>query len=166
MSKNNKKYHCSGFTLIEMLVVVLIIGILAAVALPQYRKSVEKAKVAEALINISAIEGAMQRYILSNGYPSAKVKYKDITDIEFSGGEWEENDYGYKTKEFDYSWLICYSGGCVFEIYREPDDTYALTGSVRYEGASHTCITELTDMGRYICKYLESQGWDYRDGEL
>ena len=39
----NKK----GFTLLELLVVVLIIGILASIALPQYTKAVEKAKLSE-----------------------------------------------------------------------------------------------------------------------
>ena len=61
------KKNIKGFTLIELLVVVLIIGILSSVALPQYRRSVEKAKFAEAAELMQAISNAEQRYSLENG---------------------------------------------------------------------------------------------------
>ena len=38
----------AGFTLVELLVIVMILGILSSIALPQYRRSVERARVAEA----------------------------------------------------------------------------------------------------------------------
>ena len=64
----NKK----GFTLIELLVVVLIIGILAAVAVPQYKKAVEKAKYKQMLEIISPLAESMKRYFLETGtYPTS-----------------------------------------------------------------------------------------------
>ncbi|MGB2579378.1 prepilin-type N-terminal cleavage/methylation domain-containing protein [Elusimicrobium simillimum] len=56
-----------GFTLIEMLVVVLIIGILAGIALPQYTKSVERARASEAVIAVAGMGRAMKIWAMEKG---------------------------------------------------------------------------------------------------
>lgn len=68
------KGHKSAFTLIELLVVVLIISILAAVALSQYKLAVEKARAAEAMTALKTVSNAAEVYYLTNG------KYPDSLD--------------------------------------------------------------------------------------
>ncbi len=76
--KVNKK----GFTLIEMLVVVLIIGILAGIALPQYQMAVTKAKVASILPLMRRWKDALQEYKLQHGY-----YYDEDNDIGPDGSD-------------------------------------------------------------------------------
>mgnify|MGYP000600767326 CR=1 FL=1 len=59
MNKMTKKAQ-KGFTLIELMIVVAIIGILAAVALPAYQDYVSKSKGANALANANAQKLAME----------------------------------------------------------------------------------------------------------
>jgi len=51
-----------GFTLLELLMVVIIIGILASIALPTYLKTAERARAAEALTILGAIRASELRY--------------------------------------------------------------------------------------------------------
>ena len=57
----------NGFTLLELLVVVLIIGILASIALPQYEKAVNKARVASILPVMRRWKDALADYKLQHG---------------------------------------------------------------------------------------------------
>ncbi len=66
------------------MIVVLIIGILAGIALPQYRRAKEKAEASELLITAKAVHEAQQRYFLTNGEYAKKF---DDLDVNLSGYE-------------------------------------------------------------------------------
>lgn len=59
-----------GFTLIEMLTVVLIVAILSAVALPQYRRVIDKARVPEIITNLRMFYESSERLAGEFGYRS------------------------------------------------------------------------------------------------
>ena len=96
--RNNQK----GFTLIELMIVVAIIGILAAIAIPNFMQYQLKAKTAEAKSNLGGIRTAQEAYkaendvyILCGEYPplrgaagSTKVTWVDTAAA--TAGGWDD----------------------------------------------------------------------------
>jgi type IV pilus assembly protein PilA len=83
---NIHKSTQQGFTLIELMIVIAIVGILAAIALPAYQDYTVRAKMSEALANLAESKTSVSEYYATNGYmPSdsdaAGINSNPNTDI-------------------------------------------------------------------------------------
>ncbi|EMS3979937.1 pilin, partial [Neisseria gonorrhoeae] len=87
-----------GFTLIELMIVIAIVGILAAVALPAYQDYTARAQVSEAILLAEGQKSAVTEYYLNNGKwpadngdagvasPADKIKGKYVEKVEVAKG--------------------------------------------------------------------------------
>ncbi len=86
-----------GFTLIELMVVVVILGILATFLVPKIMNRPQEAKVVKAKNDIKAIESALKMYKLDNGfYPTTEQGLKALIqkpDIEPIPKNYHEGGY-------------------------------------------------------------------------
>jgi type IV pilus assembly protein PilE len=65
---SNQRYrHNQGFTLIELMIVVVVVSLLAMVAIPSYNKSIAKARRGDAQASLSNLAAAMERYFTEEG---------------------------------------------------------------------------------------------------
>ncbi|EMT6409981.1 pilin [Neisseria gonorrhoeae] len=86
-----------GFTLIELMIVIAIVGILAAVALPAYQDYTARAQVSEAILLAEGQKSAVTEYYLNNGtWPednasagvaaSSTIKGKYVKEVKVAKG--------------------------------------------------------------------------------
>ena len=70
-----RNYHKreQGFTLIELMIVIAIVGILAAIALPAYQDYIVRSKMSEPLAALAEAKTTVAEYVATNGYPTVDV---------------------------------------------------------------------------------------------
>ena len=133
-----------GFTLLELLVTVLIIGVLAAVALPQYRRAVAKSEAAQLYEAVVSMKETVQSYYMVNNKWPTKLEDLDLKyELPIASGSVcnSNGDYGGIMRNEKYEFLI-YSGNSFSQVSaRFASGPYKCTGfSSFFEYSSYKAL--------------------------
>ena len=94
--------HNKGFTLIELMIVVAIIGIIAMFAVPSYQNAQRKARINEGIAQLTAMQSQVEKYRLNH-----RATYKAIEDAITKDGY---------TKTLGIDNKVSYSGQQIYTI--------------------------------------------------
>jgi len=128
----------SGFSLVELMIVIVIIGVLAAVAVPIYSNNVMKAKMSEADAALGSIRTQLRVYYGENGaYPVAAsgtaitaVSGIDIDSGELTGKYFNDASYTYYGYASGDSFTVTCAKGSILEADRTLDQSGTLAGGL------------------------------------
>ena len=103
MKINNK-----AFTLVELLVVVLIIGILAAIAVPQYQKATLKSKTQRARFLLNTLNEAEEAFYLTTGNYADNINKLDVSVDSEKAFEHSNTPQGLSESDYKYTCNVQY----------------------------------------------------------
>ena len=114
--ENLKKSRNGGFTLVELMVVVAVIAILAAIAMPQFLSAADRARTAKETADIQIIKNATQLYMIDKNVdtpPTVENLYKE--------GYLTEHVKTAKDKEYTITYEAVNGGTAKSVVVKAPD---------------------------------------------
>lgn len=114
--ENLKKSRKGGFTLVELMVVVAVIAILAAIAMPQFLSAADRARNAKETADIQIIKNATQLYMIDKNVdtpPTVENLYKE--------GYLTEHVKTAKDKEYTITYEVVNGGTAKAVVVKAPD---------------------------------------------
>ena len=130
-----------GFTLIEMLATVLIVGVLAAVALPQYQKAILKSRLVALTPGLSAVRDGEESFYLVNRHYTMNMRELDVKVPQGT--------------------RIVPTGSCAY-LVAQPEGVNArlvmyLDHGKRYPGHTHCEAYRNDEQANQLCRSLSGQ---------
>ena len=114
--ENLKKSRKGGFTLVELMVVVAVIAIFAAIAMPQFLSAADRARNAKETADIQIIKNATQLYMIDKNVdtpPTVENLYKE--------GYLTEHVKTAKDKEYTITYEVVNGGTAKAVVVKAPD---------------------------------------------
>ncbi len=132
----------TGFTLVELLIVVIIVGILAAVAIPMYSGSTERARATECVAALGTVRCALRNYYAEHG---------TYVNANFTNGDSVTNGDILNVSSLDLD-ARYFSAEC----YTFDGDTGATTYSIKCDGSASIAIDAGNVAG--VVRYMDQNG--------
>ncbi len=150
----------AGFTLTELMAVVIIVGILAAVAAGSFKKAIERSHFSDGLVAANTVMSAVERYYAETCNEGACVTRPKISQLDVSLANQRActtaSEYCTKTKYFEITVYAAYvdavrmkgstRGNFMIRVYPETFGAYQRQGDA--------CISLSDPSGKELCNSL------------